>query len=244
VFCLLRSRWLAVLLWITIAAGPVVAGDGSGVAHAQKTPSYILIGFVGGFVRHDNPHHGPVQVAERLQRELPSGAYVQIFENRHTKNAYRTILRLLDHDADGTLSPQEKAGAHIILFGQSWGGSAVVQLARDLHRAGVPVLLTVQVDSVRKLWQNDKLIPANVAEAVNFYQTHGLIHGQRQIQAADPSRTEILGNYRFDYRQNPVHCDSELSWYDRFFTPGHAQSECDPHLWAEVEDLMRGRIEQ
>ena len=119
-----------------------------------------------------------------------------------------------------------------------------MQLARDLHRVGVPVLLTVQVDSVRKLWQSDKVIPANVAEAVNFYQTHGLIHGQRQIQAADPSRTEILGNYRFDYTQNPVHCDSELSWYDRLFTPGHAQSECDPHLWAEVEDLVRGRIAQ
>ena len=67
-------------------------------------------------------------------------------------------------------------------------------------------------------------------------------HGRPKIVAADPSKTQILGNYRFDYRKNPVQC-REFTWADRFFTPGHMQSECDPHLWGEVEDLVNRRIE-
>ena len=105
---------------------------------------------------------------------------------------------------DGVLSAEEKARARIILFGHSWGASAAVLLARDLRREGVPVLLTVQVDSVAKVWQNDSVIPDNVAEAVNFYQPHGFIHGRARITAADPAKTEILGNYRTDYKKNPV----------------------------------------
>jgi pimeloyl-ACP methyl ester carboxylesterase len=241
VLSLLRSRVLLAVFLSCAVVLPVFA-EGGAVGHTQKSPNYILIGFVGGFVRHDNPNHGPVQLAERIKRVDPNDSYVRVFENRHRKEAYRDILRLLDRDHDGTLTAEEKDRAHIILFGQSWGGAAVVLLARDLERVGIPVLLTVQVDSVAKLWQNDTLIPPNVAAAVNYYQPHGLIHGRREIKAADPSRTEILGNYRFDYRQTPVHCDSALSWYDRLLTPGHAQSECDPRLWREVETVVREHI--
>lgn len=242
VSALARSRCLFAA-FLSIAAALPLFAEGGAIEHVQKFPDYIVIGFVGGFVRHNNPNHGPVQVAERIERTDSSDAYVQVFENRHRKAAYETVLRLLDRDHNGSLSPQEKDRARIILFGQSWGGSAVVMLARELRRAGIPVLLTVQVDSVAKPWQNDKVIPSNVTEAVNFYQTQGLIHGRRQIRATDPSRTEILGNFRFDYRHTPVQCQSRLSWYDRVLTPGHAQSECDPRLWSEVEALVRQHIE-
>ena len=47
------------------------------------------------------------------------------------------------------------------------------------------MLLTIQVDSISKRGENDALIPANVAEAINFYQPNGLLHGQAQIRAAD-----------------------------------------------------------
>lgn len=239
---LLQFRFLVPALLSIVTTLPLVA-EGGAISHAPKTPKYILIGFVGGFVHSDNPHHGPVQVAEHMRRTDSDNAYVRVFENRHRKDAYRTILHLLDGDHDGSLSAEEKDKAHIILFGQSWGGSAAVTLARDLNRIGIPVLLTVQVDSVAKPWQNDRVIPPNVAEAVNFYQPHGLIHGRRDIRASNASRTEIIGNYRFDYRQAPVHCQSTLSWADRLFTPGHAQSECDPELWGEVEALVRQHVE-
>jgi len=204
-------------------------------------PSSIVIGFVGGFVSPDDSHHGPVKFAAQIQRTNSKDTYVRVFENRRRKQAYAAVLRLLDTNRDGILSAEEKARARIILFGHSWGASAAVSLARDLRREGIPVLLTVQVDSVAKVWQNDSIIPDNVAEAVNFYQPHGPLHGRKQITAADPAKTEILGNYRVDYKKNPVQCP-EASWADRFFTPGHTQSECDPHTWSQIETMVRQRL--
>jgi len=239
---LARSRMLPFALTL-IAVLPSFASSGSGVTvHSEAAPSDIVIGFVGGFVRHNNPHHGPVRLAASIQRILPKDAYVQVFENRHRRAAYSMIVRLLDRDHDGVLSDAEKSQARIVLFGHSWGASAAVMLARELNRSGIPVLLTVQVDSVRKLWQNDSVIPANVAAAANFYQPHGIIHGRSEIIAANPAKTQILGNYLFDYREHPVAC-SGLSWFDRTITPSHMQSVCDPHLWSQVEQLVLNRLE-
>ena len=210
-------------------------------SNAPASPSNIVIGFVGGFVSHNNIHHGPVQFAQHIQRTVPKGTYVRVFENRRRKQAYDDVLRLLDTDHDGVLSPEEKTRAHIVLFGHSWGASAAVLLARDLRRRGIPVLLTVQVDSVAKPWQNDAIIPDNVVEAINFYQTQGIIHGRRQIAAADPAKTEILGSYRMDYKKTPIDCP-EASWWYRVVTPGHMQSECDPHLWSQIEALVRQQL--
>src|SRR5579862_3570838 len=170
-------RALSVCLAILAAtAAPALAAEG-GSTPSDSTPSTtnIVVGFVGGFVSHDNPHHGPVQLAQRIRQNVPKGTYVRVFENRHRKKAFDDVFRLLDVNHDGVLSPEEKTRAHIVLFGQSWGASAAVLLARDLRQAGVPVLLTVQVDSVAKIWQNDSIIPDNVAEAINFYQPHGLV---------------------------------------------------------------------
>ena len=222
---------------------PLFAGDGALAKQPTAPVSYIVIGFAGGFVRHDNLHHGPVQLAQRIQQDVPKGTYIRVFENRHRKTAYKAILSLLDRNHDGILSSEEKAQARIILFGHSWGASAAVVLARELDRVGIPVLLTVQVDSVAKLWQHDGIIPDNVADAANFYQPHGLIHGRQVIRAADDSKTHILGNYRFDYRETPVQC-KEATWLERTLTPSHMQSQCDPHLWAEVESLLLQHFEE
>src|SRR5208282_259816 len=105
-----------------------------------------------------------------------------------------------------TLSAEEKRNARVILYGHSWGASEAITLARELEKEGIPVLLTVQVDSVTKPGQNDKVIPASVAEAANFYQLDGLLHGQPEIRAADPARTSIIGNFRFDYKASLLKC--------------------------------------
>jgi pimeloyl-ACP methyl ester carboxylesterase len=237
-----RFSALVVTLAMLCMAVPALARPVEAALLPPEPPfSNIVIGFVGGFVNHDNPHHGPVQLAQQIRQTASKDTYVRIFENRRRKRAYDAVVGLLDTNHDGILSTQEKARARIILFGHSWGASAAVLLARDLRREGVPVLLTVQVDSVAKVWQNDSIIPDNVAAAVNFYQPHGLIHGEAQITAADPSKTQILGNYRVDYRKTPVECP-EASWWDRVFTPGHMQSECDPSLWSQIENMVRQRL--
>jgi hypothetical protein len=237
-----RPILVAALAIFAVSGQSLKAVDGSLISRPVESPSYILVGFAGGFVRHDNPRHGPVRLAQRIREGLPKRDSVEVFENRRRKAAYKSILLLLDTDHDGVLSDQEKSQAHIILFGHSWGASAVVLLSRELDRAGIPVMLTVQVDSIEKPWQKDRVIPHNVAEAVNFYQPHGLLHGRAQIVAADDSKTQILGNYRFDYRKDPVPCRG-ASWIQQVFSPGHVQSDCDPHLWSQVESLVRQRME-
>lgn len=238
------SGILAAAFMMSAASLASAAADGAGavVARSHASPSCIVVGFVGGFVRHNDLHHGPVQLAERIHRSVPKDAFVQVFENRHRRTAYNTILSLLDVNHDGILSDDEKARARIILYGHSWGASAAVQLARDLNRLGIPVLLTAQVDSVAKPWQNDDVIPSNVAMAVNFYQPHGLIHGRAQITAAEPSKTQVLGNFRFDYRREPIKCEG-TTWFARTFTPSHMQSECDPHVWSQIEELVHQRMQ-
>ena len=187
--------------------------------------------------------HGPVQIAARLRQDCPSGVQVEVFENRRREAAHAEIIRLVDINRDGTLSVEEKKNARIVLYGHSWGASEAVTLARELEREGIPVLLTVQVDSVPKPGENDKDIPANVAEAANFYELDGFLHGRPQIRAADPARTHIIGNFRFDYKANPIRCD-QYPWYDRVFVKPHTEIECDPKVWTQVESLIHSRLPQ
>jgi hypothetical protein len=147
----------------------------------------------------------------------------------------------LDLNHDRTLSPAEKQNARIILYGHSWGASEAITVARELKNDGIPVLLTIQVDSVSKYHQNDEVIPANVAQAANFYQPDGFIHGQRAIRAADPSRTKIIGNFRFEYKASPYACN-EYPWYDRVLVKTHTQIECDPNVWKQAEALIREKL--
>lgn len=239
----IRSAGLAILAG-TILVGAARAGaiplsgasDAAVQAGSEPATTAIVIGFVGGFVRRDRPHHGPIELAQRIRSDVTKNTHVEVFENRHRGQARALILRLLDTNHDGVLSNEEKKRARIILYGHSWGAAAAVQLARELRREHIPVLLTAQVDSV-PLWHDDSVIPDNVAEAVNFYQPHGILHGVAQIRAADESKTEILGNFRSDYKKQPVQCTG-YPWHDRVFTPGHMQSECDPKVWSRVEELV------
>ena len=113
----------------------------------------------------------------------------------------------------------------------------MVSLSRKLERAGIPVALTIQIDSVAKPFQNDWLIPANVHEAVNFYQTHGLIQGRRKIVPADPAHTIILGNFLWEYKGESAVCHG-FSWRGRLLSKGHTQIECDHDVWLQVKTMV------
>ena len=229
---------LAGVLKATVAS---LASSGFGASAASAKVPVIVVGFVGGFVRHDNAVHSPVQLAARLRDTYRSGVYVEVFENRRREQALQQILKILDANHDGTLSEEEKREARIIVYGMSWGGSETVALARQLAEQKIPVLLTIQVDSVAKVGENDSMIPANVAEAVNFYQADGLLHGQPEIRAEDPSHTRILGNFRSEYSSKPLQCEN-YPWYDRVFTKPHTEIECDPTVWNQVESLIRSKL--
>jgi hypothetical protein len=245
IFCW-RRTWIGSFAFIfatALASGQIASEHPLAGGDNVAKPPAIVIGFVGGFIAHDNPVHSEVQLAARLRKEYPTGVDVETFESYRGKRARRAILRLLDTNHDGTLSLNEKEKARIIIYGHSWGGAETIALADALEKDGIPVLLTIQVDSVSKLGRNDKIIPANVAQAVNFYQPHGLIHGERDIRAADAMRTTILGNYRFDYKKSMLNCP-EYPWYDRIFVKSHTQIECDPVIWERVESLIRASLPQ
>jgi hypothetical protein len=208
---------------------------------ASQTPSVIVIGFVGGFVHHDDTVHQEVLIANQLRKDYNSEIAVKIFENRLGQQAHQEILRLLDTDRNGTLSAAEKLTARIVLYGHSWGASEAIAMARALQKDGVPVLLTIQVDSVAKPGSDDRFIPANVAQAINFYQLDGLLHGQRQIRAVDPLHTRILGNFQLDYKSKSVKCDG-YPWYARLFMRPHIEIESDPVVWNRVESLIRSEL--
>jgi hypothetical protein len=234
----LRVLLLAVsLLLVSGEASAKPQATSAGVSSAEP----VVVGFVGGFVRHNDRVHTEVQLIERLREGYASSAYVQMFENHRGKEAHQAILRRLHANRDGALSPEEKQNARIIIFGHSWGASETIELARQLEKDGIPVVLTIQVDSVSKVGQNDAVIPANVLQAVNFYQLDGMLHGQPQIRAANPARTRILGNFRSGYKTKPFSC-GQYPWWDRLIMKPHIQIECDPAVWNQVESLIRSNL--
>ncbi len=194
----------------------------------------LVLGFLGGFERWDDDHRGVRQLMLRL-RDSP-GVHAESLANRRAKVADRLILRAFDRNANGKLEPAEASQARLILVGQSLGGSAALHLANRLKKRGLPVLLTVQVDS---FGLRDRVIPANVKAAANFYQHEPFtIQGQTQIRAADPAQTRVLGNFQMHY---PLLVPFPLpeSWPRRLFGGAHARMEADPFVWAQVEMLVR-----
>ena len=201
----------------------------------------IIVGFVGGFVKHDDLKHPEVNFAELLGESYPSTVHAEVFANREGDKALRRVLQLVDHDDDGVITAREREQANVIIYGHSWGASETVALARALGRKGIPVLLTIQVDSVRKPGQEDATIPSNVKKAINFYQTKGPIHGRSTIRAADPGMTSILGNIEMTYRTRRINTDN-YPWLARHFNRAHHEIENDPQVWDHIAMLIDSEL--
>jgi hypothetical protein len=240
IFCLMLFP-LAVLL----AGGCAIIHPQGYQSFVTQTPapasSYLVIGFMGGVEAWDADKHMVRKVALKLRSlDLPN-VYVETVENRQEKLALQLIQNALDRNGDGKLDEEERASARVILYGHSLGGGSVVKLASGLKEIGVPVLLTIQVDSVGR---KDGIIPSNVARAINFYQHDGpFIRGRSEIVAEDSRKTTILGNYKYDYRNKKVD-DSALVWLARALEGAHAKLEFDPDVWAKVVQLIVHEIEQ
>ena len=202
-----------------------------------KPGETLVMGFLGGFERWNDDNRGVRKLVLKLRES--NGVHAESFGNHRRRTSKRFLLNALDTNRDGKLNAAEKSSARVVLVGQSWGGGALAKMVHDLNKLKVPVLLTVQIDSVGR---GDSVVPPNVRSAVNFFQREPLtVWGQNQIRAADPKRTVILGNIRHYYPVflSPVHPESRAR---RWLGGGHARMEADPILWAEVEMLVRGAI--
>jgi hypothetical protein len=236
----------AVLLSMMILLAPGIAhsqGARLGEVPAIASPAIrnvIVVGFVGGFVSRDDAKHPEVQFAAYLRDRYPS-IHAEVFGNHHGRKALHQVVRLLDTNHDGVLSSGEKEQATIIIYGHSWGATETVAFARDLNKIGIPVALTIQIDTIAKPGHRASGIPPNVARAINFYQTEGPLHGTPEIVAIDPARTAIIGNLRMTYENRPINCDN-YSWYSRTLNKPHHEIENDFRVWDEIASLINSDL--
>ena len=201
--------------------------------------STLVIGFLGGWEHWDDDNRGVRQTVLKL-RQIP-GVYAETIENHRYEMIPRLIERALNTNGDPVLNDAERRNARVIIFGQSLGGQATVRLARALRKRHIPVLLTVQVDSVGP---NDRTIPDNVHAAANFYQKELLtIRGRPQIRAANPRKTKIVANKQFHYPPFRAAATPPKGWARRSLGGAHARMEADPAVWADVESLIRQAID-
>ena len=95
--------------------------------------------------------------------------------------------------------------------------------------------------SIAKFGRNDSMIPSNVADAINFYQSRGPLHGRAQIFAANPAQTKILGNLHMTYKDHPIRCDN-YPWYARTFNKPHHEIENDQRVWDQAASLIDSEV--
>ncbi len=183
--------------------------------------SCLAVGFLGGRDAWNDETKGVRQLALELRRR---GIFAETFENRSRPVALAVV--------------KEALPARLVVYGQSFGGAAVAIFARELEALSVPIELTVQIDSVGR---DDAVLPPNVRNAANLYQTDGwLLDGEHPIRAFDPAQTRILGNWRFDYSQPP---GSEIPledvpWWKLAFRIPHARMDRDPEVWSFARRLV------
>jgi len=240
-----RAFWGS-LPWIAsvaaLAVSPAVRAQVKPISsQTTHSPTLIVVGFLGGFVQGNDDRHLEVQMIHRLSAANTADLRAVTVKNRDRERVRKEIVSWLDTNGDGQLSALEKQSARIILLGHSWGGSTVIRLANELDKSGIPVLMTIQLDSINKGPGNDCVIPSNVEQALNFYQTRGLLHGCQALRPVDASRTRIVGNYRFEYAEQPAACRS-YSWVDRHILKTHNAMECDSQVWALVEQQIQTQL--
>lgn len=200
-----------------------------------STDQTLIIGFLGGRQVWDDDSRGVRRLATKLDEKKLPNVEIETFQNRKRDLAMEFIHRALDRNEDDYLDMRERASARLILYGQSLGGSAVVKLSKDLEKLDIPVLLTIQVDSVGF---SDHLIPSNVLKAANLFQSEDWIfRGEEKIVALDPEATNILANIEFDYSSKEVDMTAQ-PWQRRYFSTPHSMMDADPEVWAVVEKLI------
>jgi hypothetical protein len=152
----------------------------------------IYLGVVGALEMSNNSHSGLVQIRETLS--LP--AYTDVCAKTFSPYVWRSGLHyVLKHfpSHPGLLTQEElDRSPKVILVGHSMGGWAVVSVARNLKSKGIPVELSIQVDSVGI---TDQTVPSNVKAAAIFHARDILTFmTTKKIRAEEHSQTRLVAN--------------------------------------------------
>ncbi len=201
---------------------------------------FLVVGFLGGRDSWDNTEVGVGRLAARLRDSGIDRVHFEIVENKKRDLAVTLVRNSFDRNSDGHIDGLERASIGLIVYGQSFGGAAVVKFARQMEELDVPILLTIQVDSIGI---GDGVIPPNVRSAANLFQRDGwIIRGEPEIRAEDPARTRILGNFRFSYKSRQIDL-TDVAWFKKIGRVAHTKMDRDPEVWDQVEQLIRDAVE-
>jgi hypothetical protein len=152
----------------------------------------VYLGMVGGLETSNNRRSGVVQIRDILQGPTFPDVCAKSFSPYVWRSGFHWVLAHFPSHP-GRLTAVDLARApKVILVGHSFGGWAVLSVARNLERKGIPVELCVQIDSVGI---TDHTAPRNVKAAAIFHANDALfLLTTKTIKLEDSGQTKLVEN--------------------------------------------------
>jgi hypothetical protein len=206
-----RLNWFgwAAVIGCWIFCGPVADGvcaqmtsdgDSQSTNQVQTDRIYgrhcklLYVGIVGGLTTPNNRRSGVVQIRDALLSPTYTDVCARTFSPYHWMAGRNWILDFFPRHPGAMTEVELEKAPKVVLVGHSLGGWAVLSVARGLDEKGIPVELTIQVDSVGI---TDHTVPKNVKEAAIFHARDILMFlTTKKISAQDASQTKLVADLR------------------------------------------------
>jgi hypothetical protein len=202
-----RKRWnksailktLALTFLVVMFATPIRALPFSSARSSTEAPvagghscRILYAGFVGAMESSNRKGSGVVQIRDVLR----GSDYPDVCSESFIPLSWESCRNWILHQFPAHSGPFTQAeideAPRIILLGHSTGGWAMLKVARDLRNKGIPVELTVQLDSVGI---TDYTVPSNVKMSAIFHARDFLmLLTTKNIRMEDPQRTKLVAN--------------------------------------------------
>jgi hypothetical protein len=156
----------------------------------DATCRVVYLGIVGGTEPSNNSHSGVVQIRDILRGPTFPEVCAKSISPYVWWSGFHWILGHFPSHL-GRMTGEELEGTpKVILVGHSLGGWAVLSIARNLSRKGIPVELCVQIDSVGI---TDHTVPRNVKAAAIFHANDAMfLLTAKAIKLEDPNQTKLV----------------------------------------------------
>ena len=152
----------------------------------------LYAGFVGAMESSNRKGSGVVQIRDALRGSAYPDVCSESFIPLSWESCRNWILRQFPAHSGPFTQAEIDEAPRIILLGHSTGGWAVLKVARDLRDKGIPVELTVQLDSVGI---TDHTVPRNVKRSAIFHAKDFLmLLTTKNIRLEDPLHTKLIAN--------------------------------------------------
>ena len=156
----------------------------------------LYAGIVGGLETPNNKRSGVVQMRDTLGGPIYTYICAKTFSPYHWTTGRNWILNYFPKHPGPMSEVELEQAPKVVIVGHSLGGWAALSVARSLDSKGIPVELTVQVDSVGV---TDRTVPKNVKAAAIFHARDILmLLTTKKITVKDASQTKLVANIRVE----------------------------------------------